>query len=55
MKFLLVWAITVAVLLYLTVSTLDFHAAKAMDRNYTAMVCQGVWPNFKNRDIDCDD
>lgn len=44
----------VMTLLYLVVSTLDYHDAMADERVYIQMVCTKAWPNFKNLELNCE-
>jgi hypothetical protein len=44
----------VMTLLYLAVSTLDYHDAVADERVYIRMVCTQAWPNFKNLELNCE-
>jgi len=41
------------VALYLVVSTHDYHSEVIAERAYVQNVCSGVWPNYKNLNLDC--
>ncbi len=32
----------------------DYEDAKAQDQHYTNMVCEGYWPDYDNREPECD-
>lgn len=51
MKTLLTFIAALAILA--VVGTMDFEDAKANDAYYVSMVCDGLWPNYKNLDITC--
>ena len=48
----LLFAATV-IALYLVVSTHDYHSEVRAERAYVQNVCSGVWPNYKNLNLDC--
>ena len=43
----------IAVALYLVVSTHDYHDEVQAERAYVSDVCSGVYPNYKNLNLDC--
>ena len=42
-----------AIGLYFVVSTHDYHSEVKAERAYVQNVCSGVWPNYKNLNLDC--
>ena len=48
----LLFAATV-IALYLVVSTHDYHSEVIAERAYITDVCSGVYPDYKNLNLDC--
>lgn len=46
--------ITLAILLVGIVGRLDYKDEITEENQYTRMVCQGAWPNYKDLNINCD-
>lgn len=46
--------ITVFVVILGYIGNLDYQDEVNDESNYKQMVCQNVWPNYRNLDIDCD-
>lgn len=40
--------------IYSVVGTADHNDAVQAENNYTKMVCDGLWPNYKNLTVSCD-
>ncbi len=43
------------VVLYLVVSTYDYHDEVQAERAYITDVCSGVYPNYKNLNLNCEE
>ena len=43
--------VIVAIVLFLTVSTMDYHDEVAEEKHYSHMVCNGHWPTYSNAPI----
>ena len=50
---------TIAFLAFITVlgfvGSMDYEDAVAEDEHYTDMVCAGHWPDYDNRNPDCEE
>ena len=45
--------VIVAIVLFLTVSTMDYRDEVAEEKHYSHMVCNGHWPDYANIRPDC--
>ena len=45
--------VIVAIVLFLTVSTMDYRDKVAEEKRYAHMVCNGYWPDHANIGPDC--
>lgn len=44
---------TILAHLVIWVSSMDYEDQLAEDRNYTYMVCEGHWPDYRNEKPEC--
>jgi len=42
------------VVMYGLVGAMDYDDAVQAENTYTQMVCDGLWPDYKNLNVECD-
>ena len=49
------WGAAIGIVVVLgLVGRMDYEDAKAQAEHYTDMVCAGAWPDYDNRNPECD-
>lgn len=46
-------AVVALIALFGVMGTMDYHDAVKEADHYAAMVCDGIWPNYKGVEVDC--
>lgn len=46
--------VAVFVVMYGVVGTMDYNDAVQAEKRYAQMVCDGLWPDYKNLNVECD-